>query len=50
MDGFPLNLMLGTSMKICQEAPNFVTIEQKHLILHTKTAICFTFVGDINLA
>jgi len=36
-------------MKICQEAPNFVTIEQKHLALHTKTAVCFTVVGDINL-
>jgi len=36
-------------MKICHEAPDFVTIEQKHLALHTKTAIHFTVVGDINL-
>jgi len=34
-------------MKICQEAPNFVTIEQKYLALHTKAAVCFTVVGDI---
>lgn len=36
-------------MKICQEAPNFVTTEQKYLALHTKTAVCFTVVDDINL-
>ena len=36
-DGFPWNFMMGTSIKICRETPNFVKIEQKYWALYMKT-------------
>jgi hypothetical protein len=41
--------MLGDFYEICQEAPNFVTNEQKYLAVHIKTEISFTVVGNIHL-
>jgi hypothetical protein len=40
---------VGVFYEICQEAPNFVTNEQKYLALRMKTEISFTVVGNINL-
>jgi hypothetical protein len=41
--------MLWDFYEICQEAPNFVTDEQKYLALHMKTEISFTVVSNIHL-
>ena len=34
LDGFPLNIILGTSVKICSENPNLVKIRQKYRALY----------------
>jgi hypothetical protein len=33
-DGFPLNLILGSGMKICPDTPSLVKIGQKYQELH----------------
>jgi hypothetical protein len=35
LDGFPWNLIMGTSMKICWKSPNLVKIRQKYEDLRT---------------
>jgi hypothetical protein len=43
-----VKLILGTSIKICQETPNLVKIRQKYQALHMKMHIHFIVSGDIN--
>ena len=48
LDGFLWNLMLQTSMKICQENPDLIKIQQKYWTVYVKIEVCFTFAVDIN--
>jgi len=51
LDGFPWNLILGTSMKIWREPPNLFKIGQKYWALNTNTYVSVRLIvaGDINL-
>jgi hypothetical protein len=47
LDGFPWNLILGTSMKICRENTNLPKIGQTYLTFYLKPCVSFIVTGDL---